>query len=70
MKIFKGLLLGTLIQFSNGQNITVSTRKNLGFNEYDRTYPRSWARTGTTKDGRVKRHNSSSKGSADKMIVR
>ena len=30
MKIFKGLLLGTLIQFSSGQNITVSTWANLG----------------------------------------
>ena len=31
MKIFKGLLLGTLIQFSSGQNITVSTLTNSGF---------------------------------------
>jgi len=30
MKISKGLLLGTLLQFSSGQNITVSIRTNLG----------------------------------------
>ena len=70
MKIFKGLLLGTLIQFSSGQNITVSTRTNLVFNEYDRTYPRTWARSGITKDGHGKRHNSLNQGSADKMIIR
>ena len=50
MKIFKGLLIGTLIQFTSGQNVTVSCSNpvtpihalfGLKINHW------TWARTGT-----------------------